>query len=92
MMVLLTSWHLYIHRHDVRQYYTIVFLVIVIVTLIQFYIHRGEILIHLWGNVDFENNIFIIITTNNKSIRVKRVPINLFRIFFNRGSRETGEF
>ncbi|MGH7909528.1 MAG: site-specific integrase [Thermodesulfobacteriota bacterium] len=31
-----------------------------------------------WENVDFENNIFIINATNNKSKKIKRVPINSF--------------
>lgn len=39
---------------------------------------RGEILSLRWGNIDFENNIFIINVSNNKSKKVKRIPINSF--------------
>jgi integrase len=39
---------------------------------------RGEILSLKWENVDFENNIFIINATNNKSKKIKKIPINTF--------------
>jgi integrase len=39
---------------------------------------KGEILSLTWNNVDFDNNLFIINASNNKSKKVKRIPINSF--------------
>ena len=36
----------------------------------------GEILSLTWSNVDFDNNLFIITSANNKSKKIKRVPVN----------------
>ena len=38
----------------------------------------GETLSLRWENVDFENNIFIIDASNNKSKRIRRVLFNSF--------------
>lgn len=39
---------------------------------------RGEILSLKWDNVDFDNNLFIITASNNKSKKAKRIPINSY--------------
>ncbi len=48
----------------------------IIITALNTGKRRGEIFSLKWGNVDFENNQFIIDATNNKSKKVKNVPIN----------------
>ena len=39
---------------------------------------KGEILSLTWNNVDFDNNLFIINASNNKSKKTKRIPINSY--------------
>lgn len=48
----------------------------IIITALNTGMRRGEILSLKWENVDFENKIFIITATNNKSKRIKNIPIN----------------
>lgn len=50
----------------------------ILITALNTGMRRGEILTLRWENVDFENNVFIINATNNKSKKIKRVPINSF--------------
>jgi integrase len=39
---------------------------------------KGEIFSHKWENIDFDNNLFIINGSNNKSKTVKRLLINSY--------------
>ena len=39
---------------------------------------RGEILSLTWNGVDFDNNLFIINASNNKSKKTKRIPVNSY--------------
>jgi len=48
----------------------------IIITALNTGMRRGEILSLKWSNVDFENNRLIINALNNKSKRVKRIPLN----------------
>jgi len=48
----------------------------ILITAFNTGMRRGEILSLKWSNVDFDNNMLIIDALNNKSKRVKRVPLN----------------
>lgn len=48
----------------------------ILITALNSGLRRGEILSLRWNNVDFDNNLFIITATNNKSKKTKRVPVN----------------
>jgi integrase len=39
---------------------------------------KGEILSLKWEDIDFDNNLFIINASNNKSKKVKRIPVNSY--------------
>jgi integrase len=39
---------------------------------------KGEILSLTWNSIDFDNNLFIINASNNKSKKLKKVPINSY--------------
>ncbi len=48
----------------------------ILITALNTGMRRGEILSLKWNNVDFDNSVFIISSTNNKSKKTKRVPVN----------------
>lgn len=48
------------------------------ITALNTGMRRGEIISLTWSNVDFDNNLFIINASKNKSKRGKRVPINSY--------------
>jgi len=48
----------------------------ILITALNTGMRRGEILSLKWSDVDFENNMLIINALNNKSKRVKRIPLN----------------
>ena len=48
----------------------------ILITALNTGMRKGEILSLKWSNVDFDNNMLIIDALNNKSKRVKRVPLN----------------
>jgi integrase len=48
----------------------------ILITALNTGMRRGEVLSLKWSNVDFENNMLIINALNNKSKRVKRIPLN----------------
>ncbi len=48
----------------------------ILITALNTGMRKGEILSLTWNNVDFDNNLFIITASNNKSKKTKRIPIN----------------
>jgi integrase len=50
----------------------------ILATALNTGMRRGEILSLTWNNVDFDNNLFIINASNNKSKKTKRIPINSY--------------
>lgn len=50
----------------------------ILATALNTGMRKGEILSLTWNNVDFENNLFIINASNNKSKKAKRIPLNSY--------------
>ena len=50
----------------------------ILTTALNTGMRKGEILSLKWNDVDFDNNLFIINASNNKSKKVKRIPINSY--------------
>lgn len=50
----------------------------ILLTALNTGMRKGEILSLTWDNVDFDNILFIINASNNKSKKLKRIPINSY--------------
>ena|SRR3990167_9278376 len=48
----------------------------IIITALNTGMRISEILSLTWNNIDFDNNVFIITAANNKSKKIKRIPVN----------------
>jgi integrase len=50
----------------------------ILITALNTGMRKSEILSLTWNDVDFDNNLFIINASNNKSKKTKRIPINSY--------------